>query len=180
MEEDLQLRRALDSLTDLTAEQHLAAVMNINGHSITLHRRCADGNCLSRALMGSDCLHSEYLELVAGLFATNTDVAFLDWLRDHGHLAKAVNGALALYYDNEGWCHAGVRQQDGTIVSKWGVGWYMYRHGPCELPLRYGYPRYFKKPDERRALDLFVEFTINTVGQAAFVEAFPEWHLPES
>lgn len=178
MEEDLELRRALDALTDLTAEQHLAAVMNIKGHGITLYRRCAVGNCLSRALMASDCLHSNYLELVAKLFASNTDEAFLDWLRDHGHLAKGANGALALYYEDESWRHAGVRQQDGTIISKWGVGWYIYRHGSCELPLRYGHPRFFEKPDERRALDLFIEFTISTVGEGAFAEAFPAERRP--
>ena len=177
MKENIELRKALDDLIDLTAEQHLAAVMNLKGHEIRLHERCVVGNCLSRALMPSEWSHSGYAQIMRQFFASNNDVAadvaFLKWLDDKGHLVREDGGELALYYDDSDWEHAGVLQKDGKIISKWGPGWFIFCHGELELPLRYGKPRYFKKLDEQQALDLFAEYTIGLVGKEDFRRAFP-------
>lgn len=177
MEENIELRTALDALRDLTAEEHLAAVMNIKGHGIRLYERCVVGNCLSRALMPSEWLHSCYVEQVEQFFGSNknvsADTAFLNWLDDKSELVAQRGGELALYYDDDAWQHAGVLGRDGKLVSKWGSGWFMFLHGELELPLRYGKPRYFKKLNEQHALDLFTEFTVGLVGKETFLRAFP-------
>lgn len=176
MKGNVELRKALDDLHDLTAEQHLAAIMNIKGHGITLHSKCVSGNCLSRALMPSESWHRCYEQITQEFFKSNSDIAtdsaFANWLIDGEYLQAQNCGDLALYYNSGAWEHAGI-MSGGKIVSKWGVGWFMYRHGELEVPLRYGIPQYFKMIGERRALELFIEFTIGIVGVDAFGLAFP-------
>jgi len=88
---------------------------------------------------------------------------FVRWLLDRDALfevpeAEAKNGDLVLYFDHDGYMHAGLVRGDGRIASKWGVG-HLYEHDLWDLPESYGATvRFFQQLTGDQAIDYFIQF----------------------
>ena len=83
---------------------------------------------------------------------------FAHWLIDKGVLIEipkdeACKDDIVFYFDKDGFKHAGLLNEDGRVVSKWGKG-HLYEHKLLEVPEFYGYDiRFFK----RLSYDLAIE-----------------------
>jgi hypothetical protein len=87
--------------------------------------------------------------------------AFVTWLLEEERLVeidRARANALALYFEEDPWKHAGVVSGKDRIVSKWGT-YAVFDHRTSEVPGNYGnYVRFFERPDPAVAARLFFEF----------------------
>jgi hypothetical protein len=99
---------------------------------------------------------------------------FVHWLTAHGHLQQLpgiFKGRLVLYFHGPGWKHAGIGQDDGTVISKWGE-WLLLRHPVDEVPSRDGnIVRAYRHPGPKAAMRLFRRFVQDC-------ETRPEWAHP--
>jgi len=128
-------------------------------HSIAMRpfdEECQDCNCVMYAL---DFRMSEPSTPFGRFYA---DTEYLRWLIDQGHLVEALeapaDGLLAVYWNGDRVKHVGVARADGSVASKWGIG-FLYEHREWEVPSTYGDSiRYFISIDSDQAYDLLKVF----------------------
>jgi hypothetical protein len=73
-------------------------------------------------------------------------------------LSDVRPGDLAVYLDNDRFCHVGRVKRMGRIESKWGLG-QLYEHSLWEVPSSYGSQlRCFDGLDRREALGMFINY----------------------
>src|SRR5262249_30546277 len=81
---------------------------------------------------------------------------FVDWLSEHGHLHQQrliIGGCLVLYFSGPVWTHAGIGQDDGTVISKWG-DYLQLRHYVDEVPSVFGdIARVYQHPGSDGAME---------------------------
>lgn len=75
---------------------------------------------------------------------------------------QAQAGDLVLYCsgsdEDKTVCHAGILDEDGLVVSKWGLGG-LWQHGLLEVPASYGKNiHYYEAVDSERMLNWFLKF----------------------
>ncbi len=128
-------------------------------HTIRCIARPADGTCVTHAFG----LLEEFRLLVAELesLGVKPGSAFITWLLEEGRLVE-IDGvrpnALALYFEEGSWKHAGVVSGEDRIVSKWGT-YGVFDHRLSQVPGNYGNEvRFFDLPNLAAAADLFFEF----------------------
>jgi hypothetical protein len=95
--------------------------------------------------------------------------AFVVELLEGGRLreveeAAAHAGCVVIYFENGLPEHAGIVQQHGFVVSKWGKG-HLYRHRLFEVPSIYGdNVRFFEAPQPTEVLRRFADYVERITG----------------
>lgn len=147
------LREALEQgiAQNLDFDSHEAKLEELRemfSHSIVMlpfDEPLQECNCVMHAM---DFRMEEPSSLFGRFYA---DTKYLRRLIDTGHLSEIYgspeNGSLAVYWNGDKVEHVGVANEDGRVVSKWGIG-YLYDHEPWEVPSSYGRSiRYFAPID---------------------------------
>jgi len=96
---------------------------------------------------------------------------FVRHLMEQGILRQdsvPLEGALALYFDNDKPVHAGLMKSAGRVSSKWGSG-HLWEHELWEVPASYGDDvQFFERPDPREVFAAFKSWLPTQPGYSDF------------
>jgi hypothetical protein len=158
---DTELRSAL-LIEGETPPGHCERVRKLKAkfsHTIKCVDRIEEGTCVTHALGLLD-QHRRLVHELEGL-DVRAGLDFIEWLLDESRMAeldKPKAGALALYFNEGSWKHAGVMRSKARLRSKWGT-YFAFDHRLPEVPSDYGDEvHFFELPSSDDAARRLFEF----------------------
>lgn len=156
------LRVALDLPDGTDRWEHSRLIADIGGeypHTVVQIPPPSQSTCVMHALRltGEPVYEAIARHAHPEIFAGRD---FIEWACQHRlqEIGNAVDGALALYFENEVWRHIGIVVKPPRVTSKWGL-FPVYEHNIGEIPARYGNEvRFFEAPAKGQGLHWFLNY----------------------
>lgn len=104
--------------------------------------------------------YNSYMQF-KGLKIDGIDMVFLGWLIDHSYLVldSKEKSTFVTYWENTDPKHIGFSTSKDQVVSKWGVGGPLIKHGLLDVPSLYGSDiKWYRWSEEYNVLELIEQF----------------------